>query len=107
MASLTTSTLDNANPSGVTGTGRLDNSLREALANKISNISRQDTPFMSSIGTEKTGRETFDWLTDADADPVFNAHIQGQSFQEPTVVGRTRPTNTPCLLYTSPSPRDS
>ena len=90
MASLTTNTLDQANPSGVTGTGRLDNSLREALANKISNISRQDTPFTSSIGTEKTGRETFDWLTDADENPVFNANAQGAAFSEPSVNGRTR-----------------
>lgn len=90
MASLTNAILDNANPSSVTGTGRLDNSLREALSNRISNITRQDTPFKSSLGTEKTTRETFDWLTDQDAAPVDNNQSQGSQFSSPTETGRTR-----------------
>ena len=90
MASFTTNTAAAANPASTPGTGRLDNSLREALANKISNISRQDTPFTSSIGTEKTARETFDWMTDADAAPAANAQVQGVQWSSPTEQGRTR-----------------
>lgn len=90
MAPLTNAVLDSAPTGSPTGTGRLDNSLREALANRISNISRQDTPFKSSLGTEKTTRETFDWLTDEDAAPVDNNQPQGVQFSSPTEQGRTR-----------------
>ncbi len=83
MVQLNTDTQTSANPSGVTGTGRLDNSLREALSNMISNISRQDTPFMSSIGTENVSRDTFDWLTDEDNAPVDNAQVEGVQWSSP------------------------
>ena len=90
MPAITNAVLDNANPASTTGTGRLDNSLREALSNRISNISRQDTPFKSSLGTEKTTREVFDWLTDADANPVDNNQVPGSQFVSPTEQGRSR-----------------
>lgn len=90
MPALTNAVLDNANPASTTGTGRLDNSLREALSNRISNITRQDTPFKSSLGTEKTTREVFDWLTDADAAPADNNQVQGVQWSSPTEAGRTR-----------------
>ena len=62
-------------PSGSRGR---DVSQREDLANFISMITRDETPFMSSIGKTK-------------ATAIYH-EIQ------------THPT---CLLYTSPSPRDS
>lgn len=87
---LTTDTQTSANPASVTGTGRLDNSLREALANMISNNTRQDTPFMSSMKTESVGREVFDWLTDEDADPIANMQVQGSTWADVDENGRTR-----------------
>ena len=45
-------------------------------------------------------------------DPKFQKHIRGFEVTEPVSKGATAPPrpntpNTPCLLYTSPSPRDS
>ena len=51
---------------------------REDLSNIIYNISPMQTPFMSSIGTRNVKNVVFDWQTES----------------------------LPCLLYTSPSPRD-
>ena len=55
-----------------------DVSQREDLANFISMITRDETPFMSSIGKTKATAIYHEWQT-----------------------------YKPCLLYTSPSPRDS
>ena len=59
-------------PSGSRGR---DVSQREDLANFISMLTRDETPFMSSIGKTKATAIYHEWQT--------------------------------CLLYTSPSPRDS
>ena len=70
--------------------GRSENdvSQREDLANFISMITRDETPFMSSVGKTKATAIYHEWQTD--------------ELQKPD-------PNTPntCLLYTSPSPRDS
>lgn len=50
---------------------------RESLANTISNISPEKTPFMSNIGTDKADATLFEWQTDALAAAAANAQIQG------------------------------
>ena len=61
-------------------------SIREDLANFITNLSPENTPFLSTLGSNKAKQPRHDWQTDILANPT---------------------PNTPCLLYTSPSPRDS
>ena len=74
-------------PSGSRGR---DVSQREDLANFISMLTRDETPFMSSIGKTKATAICHEWQTDQLNSP-----------------GNSRIGEGTCLLYTSPSPRDS
>ena len=53
-------------------------SLREDLAGYISNISRDETPLLSTIGTNKAKSQRHDWQTDTLRNPEENA--QGSDF---------------------------
>ncbi len=55
-------------------------SIREDLANWISNISRSETPFLSTIGDTKATSPRHDWQTDTLAIPAANAQGEGFSF---------------------------
>ena len=56
------------------------NSLREDLANYISNISRDMTPFMSSIGKSKASQTLHEWSTDTLEDAGLQAAAEGSDF---------------------------
>ena len=79
-------------PSGARGR---DVSQREDLANFISMITRDETPFMSSIGKTKATAIYHEWQTDELNTPGNSRIGEGTDYI------------LPCLLYTSPSPRDS
>lgn len=50
---------------------------REDLSNTITNISPEDTPFMSNGGRDKANATLFEWQTDALAAAAANAQLQG------------------------------
>ena len=51
--------------------------IREDLSNMISNIDRDETPFVSSIGTTKATGPLHEWLTDTFAAPAENVAAEG------------------------------
>lgn len=56
------------------------NAQREDLANFISNITRDETPFMSSIGKTKATATKHQWSTDTLAVPAANVNAEGAGF---------------------------
>ena len=53
---------------------------KEDLANYIANISRDMTPFLSSIGKGKAAATTHEWSTDTLQAAALNAEVEGSSF---------------------------
>jgi len=66
----------------ISGSYSAQGSQREDLANYISNISRDMTPFMSSIGKNKASAITHEWSTDTLAAAGLQAAVEGSSFAE-------------------------
>ena len=62
---------------GAGGNDDQNKSEREDLANFISMITRDETPFMSSIGKTKATATLHEWQTDELAAPAFNAQEEG------------------------------
>ena len=58
-------------------------SQREDLANFISNIVRDDIPFMSSIGKGKAKAVNHEWSTDTLERPGANAQVEGAAYATP------------------------
>jgi hypothetical protein len=56
-------------------------SIREDLANYISNISRDLTPFLSSIGKSKATQTLHEWSTDTLEDAGLQAAAEGSDFE--------------------------
>lgn len=65
-----------------TGSPKQNASQREDLANFISNITRDDTPFMSSIGKSKAKAVNHEWSTDTLDRPGANANVEGVAFAD-------------------------
>jgi len=63
---------------------------REDLSNTITNISPEDTPFMSNGGKDKANATLFEWQTDALATAAANAQLQGDDLV--TTVEAVTPT---------------
>ena len=62
--------------------------IREDLSNTISNIDRDETPFLSSIGSNKATGPLHEWLTDTFQDPTENVQEEGFTFSSSTAEGR-------------------
>ena len=62
------------------GSGTTQGGQKEDLANYISNISRDLTPFLSSIGKGKASATLHEWSTDTLQTPALNANIEGSTF---------------------------
>ena len=73
------------------GKNNVDASQREDLANFISMITRDETPFMSSIGKTKATAIFHEWQTDALATPGNSRIAEGQDYLEPGVTGAQTP----------------
>ena len=56
--------------------------IREDLSNMISNIDRDETPFLSSIGTNKATGPLHEWLTDTYDMPRDNQQSEGFTFSD-------------------------
>ena len=59
-------------------------SIREDLANFVSNIDRDETPFSSSAGSTKATSTYHSWLTDSYRDPLAQAVVEGAPFMTGT-----------------------
>lgn len=91
------------NPYSVQTAGRVTSgstntnvSEREDLANFISMITRDETPFMSSIGKTKATAVFHEWQTDELADPVNSSLTDGSDYTEvaPQFAGTLSVPNT-------------
>ncbi len=51
--------------------------IREDLSNVITNISPEDTPYMSNIGRESVSNSLYEWQTDALAAAAANKQLEG------------------------------
>lgn len=70
--------------------GYTGGSIREDLANYITNISRDETPFASSVGTSKATSVNHEWLTDDYANPTDNAAVEGADYNSSSIVFNNR-----------------
>ena len=76
-------------------TGNAGNvSEREDLANFISMISRDETPFMASIGSAKAKAIFHEWQTDELAPPVDGATVEGAAYSAVTAAQAAEPFRT-------------
>lgn len=87
-----------AGPKG-TGTG-VGVSEREDLANFISLITRDETPFMSSIGKTKSKAILHEWQTDELSVPTSAATVEGASFNTVSTAQADEPFRTRLGNYT-------
>lgn len=72
---------------------------KEDLASFISMITRDETPFLSSIGTKKAAGVFHEWQTDSLSAPVVNAKAEGLDFSAAdTPVSTTRLGNYSQIL---------
>ena len=62
------------------GSGTAQGGQKEDLANYISNISRDMTPFLSSIGKGKAAATLHEWSTDTLQAAALNAEVEGSTF---------------------------
>lgn len=67
--------------------------IKEDLSNIISNISPEDTPFVSNIGKGTISNTTFDWQTDSLAAAAANAQLEGDETSYDAVVATVRLQN--------------
>lgn len=82
-----------------TGNG-VNASEREDLANFISMISRDETPFRSSIGSTKANAIFHEWQTDELAVPVDGAVAEGVSYSTQNAAQAAEPFRTRLGNYT-------
>ena len=68
------------NVGGTGGLQGIGGSVREDLANFVSNVDRDETPLMSSAGSTKATSTYHDWLTDSYADPIAQTVAEGSAF---------------------------
>lgn len=69
-------------PKQAAGSNGPGTSEREDLANFISMITRDETPFMSSIGKTKANAILHEWQTDELTPPTINAQYEGVGFND-------------------------
>ena len=60
--------------------GGATGSIREDLANFISNVDRDETPMISAMGSTKATSTYHDWLTDSYEDPIAQTVAEGAAF---------------------------
>lgn len=75
--------------SAVGSTDFIGKAIREDLAGKISNISPDKTPFISSIGSTSVSSARHDWNVEALVAPADNAAVEGVEFTTSKNVDRT------------------
>lgn len=96
---MTARTFATGGPKAATGTS-VNASEREDLANFISMISRDETPFMSSIGKAKATAVFHEWQTDELAAPSSAAVAEGVSYATQAAAQGAEPLRTRLGNYT-------
>ena len=86
------------------GTSTSDVSNREDLANFISMIARDETPFMSSIGKTKATAIYHEWQTDELNRPGNSRITEGQDYLVPTGNGTPDFANPPGPVNANAAP---
>jgi len=86
---MATGTYKSGGPKQALGTGA-GVSEREDLTNLISMISRDDTPFLSSIGKGKAKAVLHEWQTDELRAPAVNVRAEGVDFDDITETSQFR-----------------
>ena len=71
---------------------------KEDLASFVSMITRDETPFISSIGSKKATSVYHEWQTDELAAPAANAKAEGRDFADETLSSTTRLGNYSQIL---------
>lgn len=87
-------------PKAAVGTSGVGVSEREDLANFISMITRDETPFYSSIGKTKSKAILHEWQTDELAAPGSNAVAEGSTFATAAAAQGQGPVRTRLGNYT-------
>ena len=87
-------------PKAAAGTTSLGVSEREDLANFITMITRDDTPFYSSIGKTKSKGILHEWTTDELAAPGSNQVAEGSSYSTTHAAQTAEPMRTRLGNYT-------
>jgi hypothetical protein len=89
-----------AGPKAAAGTSGVGVSEREDLANFISMITRDETPFYSSIGKTKSKGILHEWTTDELAAPGSNQVAEGSSYATTHAAQTAEPVRTRLGNYT-------
>jgi hypothetical protein len=89
-----------AGPKAAAGTSGVGVSEREDLANFISMITRDETPFYSSIGKTKSKGILHEWTTDELAAPGSNQVAEGSSYATTHAAQSAEPVRTRLGNYT-------
>jgi len=87
-------------PKAAAGAASVNASEREDLANFISMISRDETPFLSSIGKTKATAVLHEWQTDELATPASGAVAEGVSYSTVAGAQAAEPLRTRLGNYT-------
>jgi hypothetical protein len=87
-------------PKAAAGAASVNASEREDLANFISMISRDETPFLSSIGKTKATAVLHEWQTDELATPASGAVAEGVSYSTVASGQTAEPLRTRLGNYT-------
>ena len=62
--------------------------IREDLSNVITNISPEETPYMSNIGRESISNSLYEWQTDALAAAAANKQLEGDDVTSLTLLSQ-------------------
>ena len=71
----------------------LGTNVREDLMDAIFLVSREETPFLSTIGKQKANSNYVEWMTDSLASPAANAWVDGFTFSADTPTATLRMGN--------------
>jgi hypothetical protein len=72
--------------------------VKEEIDDVISNIAPSDTPFMSSIGMDKTKQKTFEWQEDTLRAAATNAQVEGFTASDVAITPTTMRSNVTQIL---------
>jgi len=97
---MTARTFATGGPKAAAGAASVNASEREDLANFISMISRDETPFLSSIGKTKATAVFHEWQTDELAAPASGAVAEGVSYATQAAAQGAEPLRTRLGNYT-------
>jgi hypothetical protein len=73
---------------------------KESLLNVVTNISPEETPYLSKFGKSKASNTLHSWLTDSLDDPANSGHIEGADYSFSKPGARTRLSNDTQIFVT-------